>query len=502
MKITLISPYKIIRAIGIRSLSACLKKEGHDVKVIFLRRDFKDRYKERTLDEVVEISRGSDLIGVSLMTNYFDNAIQITQKLKKSLNIPVLWGGIHPTIRPEECLNHADIVCLGEGEEAFLELLNKIRDGQNYYSVRNMWFKNKGEIVKNGLRPLIQDLNTLPFPDYDSTNHYILNNERIYAMDEELLGTYMRGIYPIMATRGCPFGCTYCCNNTFNTMYNNQKPIRKRNTDNIMRELIEAKNRLSFVDRIYVEDDCFFINKEEEIKEFSARYKKDVSLPLCIWGAFPSTVTREKLSLLTDAGLILIKMGIQSGSERTKKMYKRNFSSQQIEKVTKLVNEFKDKIKYIKYDIILDNPWETDEDLVETLMLLSEFPPPFHLSIFSLTFYPGTELYEMAKRDCIIKNELEDVYRKYYHGCKNTYMNKLFYLLGEYVDRGDRLSPKTVALLTNRALRQLKMGWILYALFKSWSKIKRIKIFLLKKIKDRGKIEIGGRIKRKKKNSV
>lgn len=149
MKIILISPYLDIWSFGIRTLSACLKKEKCDVQLIFLPRFFSNlsehftsRFEDKTLDEVVEISRGADLIGISLMTNYFDNVIQITQRIKKDLNIPVLWGGIHPTIRPRECLDHADMVCLGEGEESVLELVRKMKDGQNYHDVQNIWFKN------------------------------------------------------------------------------------------------------------------------------------------------------------------------------------------------------------------------------------------------------------------------------------------------------------------------------------------------------------------------
>lgn len=93
MKITLISPYEDIHTVGIRILSSCLKRDGHNVQVIFLRNCFYDRYKDKTLNEVVEISKGTDLIGISLMTNLFENTVQITQMLKKNLDTPILWGG-------------------------------------------------------------------------------------------------------------------------------------------------------------------------------------------------------------------------------------------------------------------------------------------------------------------------------------------------------------------------------------------------------------------------
>ncbi|MHC4216438.1 MAG: cobalamin-dependent protein, partial [Planctomycetota bacterium] len=132
MKITLISPYATISAFGLRSISACLKGEGHDVKLIFLPKKSATGYEEETLNELTPLVQGSHLIGISLMTNYFDNVIQLTQKLKQIGDTPIIWGGIHATIRPEECLNMADMVCLGEGEESILELTRKMQKGENY----------------------------------------------------------------------------------------------------------------------------------------------------------------------------------------------------------------------------------------------------------------------------------------------------------------------------------------------------------------------------------
>lgn len=249
-------------------------------------------------------------------------------------------------------------------------------------------------------------------------------------------------------------------------MHPNQKPVRKRSVDNIIKELMQVKIRLPIMEHIKFDDDAFFIYSIEEIREFCEKYKENIGLPLCITGTTPSTLTREKLSFLVDAGLIAIRMGIQTGSERTKRLYKRHHTNQQIEKAVKIINEFKDKIRTPQYDIILDNPWETDEDLIETLMFLVKLPTPYILSPFSLTFYPETELYRIAKRDGIITDDLKDVYRKYYHGCKKTYLNRLFFLLNEYARIGGKVSTKIMSLLTNRKLRQLKLSWFVYIILK------------------------------------
>ncbi len=465
MNIALISPYPDIQAFGIRTISACLKREGHEVDLFFLPKRFTERYENITLNEIVNLTKKSNLIGISLMTNFFDNAIQITQKLKENYDIPILWGGIHPTIRPEECLNYADMVCIGEGEETLVELSNKMEDGY-YYDVRGIWFKDKEKIIKNPIQPLTQSLDHIPFPDYDYKTHFILNKGYIQKMDMKLIKRLLIRTYRTIPTRGCPFGCAYCCNNTINKMYPNQKPLRKRSVDNIIKELIEVKKLLPFIDRIRFDDDAFLSLSMNEIEEFCEKYKKNVSLPLVVTGVNPSTLNREKLSLLVDAGLNFIRMGIQTGSERTKKIYERRHTNQQVERTVKIINEFKDRIKKPQYDIILDNPWETDEDLIETLMFLSKLPTPYTLSLFSLNFYPETELYRKAKMDGIITDDLNDVYRKHFRNCKKTYLNSLFFLLNEYALNGVGISTKIMSLLTNQKMRQLNLHWLLYILLK------------------------------------
>ena len=209
-------------------------------------------------------------------------------------------------------------------------------------------------------------------------------------------------------------------------MYPHQKPIRKKSVDNIIKELQEVKSKLPFIEIILFNDDAFFLMSVDEIKELSKKYKEQIGLPLYITGATPTTLTKEKLSLLVDAGLIEIRMGIQSAAERAKKIYKRPHTDQQVENAVRMVNKHRNQVK-AGYDIILDSPWETDEDLTETLMFLSKLPTPFILTILSLIFYPGTDIYTKAKKEGLIKDDLNDIYRKYYHGSSNTYLNKLFF---------------------------------------------------------------------------
>ena len=466
MNIALISPYENLLAYGLRILSACLKNNKHSVKLIFLPDKFGGTYSEKTLNELGELVNGSDLIGISLMTDHFQKAVQITQKLKKSNNAPLLWGGIHPTVCPEECLAYADMICVGEGEEALVDLANKIEAKEEYYNVQNIWVKTPDAIIKNKLRPLIQDLDSIPFPDYDHENHYVLSNERTQKVDNHLLTFYCGTgeMYLTVPSRGCPFGCSYCGNSKLNRMYAGQNMMRKRSPKNIIQELVEMKNRLPYIKEIWFDDDNFFTYTMDEIREFCGNYKANIKLPLRIGGATPLTLTKEKLSFLVDAGLTMLRMGIQTGSERTKKLYRRIYTNQQVKNAAIIINGFKNKVMP-HYDIILDNPWESDRDLTETLMFLASLPVPYFISTFSLTFYPGTELYEIAMKDRLLAEKIAKHEPKFFYGCEDTFLNRVFFLLNEHVSRNKKITPAGMFLLTNRTLRQLKISQFIYKIF-------------------------------------
>ena len=247
-------------------------------------------------------------------------------------------------------------------------------------------------------------------------------------------------------------------------MHPHQKPIRKRSVDHIIAELQKAKDQIPFIRYIMFDDDAFFLMSLDEIGDFSKKYKEHIRIPLIITGATPSTLTEEKLSLLVDAGLFQMRMGIQTAGTSTKKLYKRPHTNQQVENAVRMVHSHK-KLSG-KYDIILDSPWDTDEDSIETLMFLSKLPTPFQLTLFSLVFFPGTDLYKKAKKEGIIKDDLNDVYRKHYHGCKKTYLNGLFFLLNKYVFIGVGIAPKIMSLLTNKKIRQLQLYRPLFMILK------------------------------------
>src|SRR3989338_5302333 len=146
MKITLISTATFPSDQGIRTISSVLKKAGHEVKIIFLAysEDYTKFYQKRVLGQISRLSKNSDLIGINSFASTAPRAVQVIKTLKR-LNKPIIWGGVHATISPQHCINYADIVCVGEGEEAILDLVNAIEKNKNYSKIRNLWVKKNEE---------------------------------------------------------------------------------------------------------------------------------------------------------------------------------------------------------------------------------------------------------------------------------------------------------------------------------------------------------------------
>lgn len=446
MRIVLISPYGGIANLGLRYLSSSLKRKNHQIKLVFLPRrlgkrgDFDDIYSPfsaSVLTDLKYICQDAHLVGISVMTPYFARSVELAKFLKNQIRAPLVWGGIHPTVEPEECLKFADFICIGEGEEALVELVEKLESGKDYTKTANFWFKKGEKIIRNPPRPLNQDLDNLPFPDYDLSNHYILIDKRIVKLNQKLLEQYLPYIsnpkgdqlvaYPIFCTRGCPHGCSYCCNNALRRLYPGQKYIRRRSVKNIIQELKEIRKKFPFIKAVKIEDDSFLVTATSEIVDFAKTYKKEVGLPfICL--SSPVNITEEKIGSLVEAGMVGIQMGIQSGSDTlNKNIFNRPISAKQILAGGSIINKYKEKLAPPRYDIITDNPYETKEDIVKTIRLLSRIPGRYILNLYSLVFYPGTALHEKALSSGLIRSK-EENYLKDWLNIKMTYLKFLIFL--------------------------------------------------------------------------
>jgi anaerobic magnesium-protoporphyrin IX monomethyl ester cyclase len=451
VKVGLISPYSDITAYGLRCLSSYLKSLGHQVKIIFLpdyreevedRREADDRYPPELLAEIARHCQDSGLIGISLMTYCFERVAQLSDYLRAQLHVPVIWGGIHATIRPEECLNHADFACRGEGEECLARLVAALEMGQPVTDIPNLAFRQGGRVVLNPVAPLVQNLDAFPRPDYTLEGHLycLLYRPPLRRMDQAGFEALMamnplsdpaRGeiVYQTMASRGCPYHCAYCCNNFLRQLYARQKYVRFLKVETVIAELKDIKARYPFLNTVLLSDDSFFSAPMSWLREFARRYGEEVGLPFrCL--ASPLSITAEKLTLLTRVGLRGLQIGIQSGSARTRRLYQREGSAEAVIRAGEILARFIPPLDPPKYDIILDNPYENLEDLQETIHLLMRIPPPYQVQPFSLVFIPGTDLYNRAVQDGLILDEQRQIYRKQFHVAGNIYFKLLLNLAG------------------------------------------------------------------------
>jgi len=433
MKITLISTSTFPSDQGIRTVSAVLRKAGHKVNLVFmaLSEDYSKNYTLAELQQLEKIAEGSKLIGVASYASTAKRAERIITYLKK-LNVPIVYGGVHPTISPEQAIMFSDIVCVGEGEEATIELASSIEKNKSFDRIKNLWIKKKNKIIKNPIRNLIENVDSLPFPDFDIETHYLLEKGNIRKFKEEDLGG---GIF-FLTGRGCPYGCDYCSNSFFNQLYKGKckKILRLHSPEYIIKGILSMKNKFPSLSYFDIRDDTFSMRPLEEIKKFCEMYKKQVHMRFKCLGD-PKTITDEKIKLLVDAGCTDIIIGIQGSESTNHLIYHRNQTDEGVLKAAKILNKYRELA--VMYDVITSNPYETPQQIISLIRLLQKLPKPYYLSVNNLVFFPGTQLYRRAMQDGTIKTEKDTAqYLNYWDRSKhillkgkNIYLNLILNLM-------------------------------------------------------------------------
>jgi radical SAM superfamily enzyme YgiQ (UPF0313 family) len=376
-------------AVGL--FSSLLKKRGHEVHLVFdpklfdtndisnnrLKRFFDIR--QNNVRRILEIK--PDLIGFSLYTKDYAWSVEMARMIKEAADIPIIFGGIHCTLAPEEVIKEPclDIVCVGEGEEALLELAEAIENKKPLQGIRNLWFKDKsGQVIKNELRPLIQDLNTLPFPDKD-----------IFFRQQPIF----KSGYVTSSGRGCPYSCTYCASGSLNNFYARQglgRYVRQRSVANLIDELVQAKKKYNYK-RISFTDDVFTLNTTW-LRDFAAQYKKLLGVPF-FCTANPGTIKDEELYLLKEANCHMIGFDLQSISEATRHdTLNRPGSNERIKRAAQLCHNLKLRFSF---DHIFNIPGEGEKEQAEALVFYNESRPDL-INTFWMTYFPNTKIIDIA----------------------------------------------------------------------------------------------------------
>jgi len=339
------------------------------------------------------------LVGISVLSLYVPIAKRLTKLIRDNSSALVVWGGIHPTISPESCIKEADIICVGEGEGAIEDLVTHLRDGTDYLNVENLWINNDGHIIRNPMRPLIQDLDVLPFPAYGNDSFYFIDSKKMTRSDVALLDSNLW----IQTSRGCPFVCSYCVNSLLRPLFKHLGHYtRRRSVNSIIREIKEQlnasgnmKTNVFFLDEVFGEDESW-------LSEFQSIYKKEIGLPFYV-EYNPKSIKSTILSKLVDAGVDVINFGIQSGSDFIRNhIFHRPGKNEEIINIAHKIASYGVKIKY---DLIIDNPYDTEESLKNAISLLLQLPKPLSFNLYSLQFFPGYPLTRKAIEDGHIKVE-------------------------------------------------------------------------------------------------
>jgi radical SAM superfamily enzyme YgiQ (UPF0313 family) len=419
MKIALINVSGRLSSDGSRLISALLKRANHQVVGIFFARPHPMDYQPDELERLDEILRGVDLVMIAVYSSYAIRAAQVTEFVHTRYpGMKVIWGGPHCVSAPELGLRYADGVCFSEGDEVVVELVEKMARNTDFLDTPNMAFNVNGAHVVNKVLPPFSDLDGLPYYDYDLDDQFLLDRT-LYQITKQTLEERLAG-YPdnipilyLLTSRGCPHHCSYCNNCRYTAMFG-QNTMRFQSVDRIIAELKHTLGRLDFFKLVGFGDDDFFMRPKEELEDFARQYKRSVGLPFGI-AVSARTYQREKTEILLDAGLKIIQMGVQSASQRVLDgVYDRKIK---ISKTTQAIQEIAPYRKThglrLLLDFIIDNPYETQDDIIQTYQYLLDLPLHVRVNVFFLAFFPGTPIYNRALRDGIVQPFSEKAFRFY-----------------------------------------------------------------------------------------
>ena len=437
--LTLITNGHPLIEIGVKILVGYLNDNNIETCSIFLD-EIKD-ISPTLLKQIIEIASASELIGFSLMSKDVAVLYPIIESIK-ALKVPIVLGGIHATALPEESLDIADYVCVGEGELPITQLYNCLLEKKSPVNIPNIGFKEKGVKRVNPSTYFVADLDQAPYPDYNFLNSYIYSHTeqqliKIPSDSTEKHQLFKTEALLFYSQRGCPNACTYCSNSLYHDLAKKgkQKWYRYASAQRVISELRAHMKSLPFIKHIAINDDDFIARDIDGITEITNFIKRELGVSFTING-IPNQVTEEKVQIMVNNGLKKISFGVQSGSKRIiSRIYHRPQTNAQVIEAANICHKFINQGLAADYGFITDNPYETNEDIRESLKLIMALPKSRGISLYSLAFFPGTKLAQKAIQDNLISNSKMDFNKLYQADFSFTYVNCLFFMVSYHMDK-------------------------------------------------------------------
>lgn len=383
--------------LGLVYIAAPLIKKDYTVKIIDMETcpDW-----PTTLKDAVDSS--TICAGVSAMTGYqIKGGLDFAQTLRKIRRIPVVWGGLHPSLLPLQTLNNevVDIVVVGEGEEKFLRIVESLKNNASLQHIKGIMYKQNGQVQYTEPEENFLDMDKLPIPAYE-----LIDFEYYSAQKRRFMGEKKR-VIDFNPARGCPHRCAFCYNIKFN-----RRKWRMMGAENILDAVAEIKRRYN-VDAINFVADNFFVDKDRVYnickgiidRKFDISWHSDIRIDTFLH------YEDELVKLLKESGCTTLTFGVESGSNRMLKLIQKDIT---VEDVLKAHQKAKDFGFILNYHFMVGFPEETKKDIIETMKLIRTLKRDKNVTIYgpgTYVPYPGTPLYERClELGFVPPNRLED----------------------------------------------------------------------------------------------
>lgn len=371
---------------GVAHMAAILKQAGHAVALWQLCEKLAPLPDEQTfLDRIAR--EKPDVLAFSVVTNQWPYTQKVARWARSKFSIPFVIGGIHTLTSAEEILKTGlfDYVFRGECENSFSEFIAKLAHGRDVESVPGMAYARNSKIRVNPVGPL-PELTALPMKDYES-------------MDFQRMIDAKNGWVGLMASRGCPFACTYCFNHTMVETYKQDLScsfkdlhyIRRFGVSQIIEEIQYLLSHYHNI-RMFIFDDDLFTFDKVYVKEFCRAYRKICDIPFVV-NAHVGFFDDDCASDLASANCRIVKFGVESGSPKVRQtILNRHMSNDSIVEAMATVRRYG---MHSSVFIIIGFPHEGREDVFDTIRLLGQAKPGRFRWTYFFPF-PGTKSHQIS----------------------------------------------------------------------------------------------------------